>query len=553
MSSHILVAVAWPYANGPLHLGHVAGCYLPADEFARYHRMNGDQVLMVSGTDEHGTPITVRAHAEGITPGEVAERYRAQIVDSFKRLGVQWDLFTHTRTDLHRRVVQDLFLDLYHKGYINKQTQQMLYCPQEGKYLPDRYVEGTCPHCGALKARGDQCDACGKTYDAKDLLEPHCKTCGGTPEIRETEHFFFRWGEFNDKLTQWLATKTYWRPNVVNFTNNSLSAGLHDSAITRDMEWGISVPLEGFENKRIYVWWEAVVGYLSASMQWAEEQGQPELWREWWENPEARSFYFIGKDNIPFHAVRWPSVLMGKGGLNLPYNIPANEFLNLEGRKLSTSENWAVWANDILERYDPDAVRYVLTANAPETSDTDFSWAEFYRRNNDELVGWWGNLVNRSITFTHKHFAGQVPAGTPQAEDLAVLEAARQAFTTVGALMEKCQFRAALAEAMELAREGNRYFDTQAPWKLVKVDKERTGTVMATMVRLIAALRVLLTPFLPNSSAKLHAILGLEGDPLAGPWAMPEIADGHTLGQPAPLFKKLDASIIEEERARLGK
>lgn len=553
MSSTILVGVAWPYANGPVHLGHIAGCYLPADEFSRYQRMQGNKVLMVSGTDEHGTPITVRAQNEGVTPAQIAQRYHDEIVESFNRLSIQWDIFTCTRTENHAKLVQKLFLDLYNKGLIVKQPQQMLYCPEENQYLPDRYVEGICPHCGAEKARGDQCDACGRTYDAKELQSPHCKLCGAEPIIKETEHFFFRWSAFNDQILEWLKDKTYWRSNVTNFANNYLREGLKDTAITRDMEWGISVPIAGYENKRIYVWWEAVIGYLSASVEWSQKTGDPEAWKQWWHNPECRSYYFIGKDNIPFHAIRWPAVLMGCEDLVLPYDVPANEFLNLEGRKISTSENWAVWANDILDRYDPDAVRYVLTAIAPETSDADFSWSEFLRRNNDELVGWWGNLVNRSLTFTHKHFEGKVPVANYLPEDLKLLDQACEAFNTVGSLLDKCQFRGALAAAMDLAREGNRYFDTQAPWKLVKVDKERTGTVMATMVNFIAALQVLLTPFLPNTCATLHEMLGLGQVDKQCAWQMIKLDEGHQLGQPQPLFKKLDASIVEEERARLGK
>jgi len=552
MSVPILVAVAWPYANGPLHLGHVAGCYLPADQFARYHRMRGNRVLMVSGTDQHGTPITVRAQNEGITPVEVAERYHRLIVDSFDRLGIRWELFTSTHTENHRQVVQDLFLDLHRKGFIFLQDQEQLFCPKEERFLPDRYVEGRCPHCGNEKARGDQCDACGRTLDPEDLGAPHCKLCGTTPVARQTEHFFFRWSAFNDRLAEWLADKDHWRPNVLNFSRRYLQEGLKDSAISRDIDWGIPVPVEGYEGKRIYVWWEAVIGYLSASIEWAARQGQPESWKDWWENPQARTYYFIGKDNIPFHSIRWPSVLLGRGGLNLPYDVPANEFLNLEGRKFSTSENWAVWTHDFLDRYDPDPLRYILTAAAPEAADTDFSWSEFHRRNNDELVGWWGNLVHRSMTFTRKHFEGRIPAAAENDEDQAILARAREAFPRVGGMLEACQFKAALAEAMELAREGNRYFDSQAPWQLVKTDKERTGTVMATMVRLIAALRVLLTPFLPNTSRSLHEVLGLAGDPEAGPWEMPILPEGHVLGEPRPLFRKLDESLIEEERARLG-
>ena len=552
MSEHIFLGVAWPYANGPLHLGHVAGCYLPADIFARYHRMAGDKVLMVSGTDEHGTPITISAAKEGVAPAQIADRYHQLIAQEFEGLHIQWELFTSTRTEQHKETVQKIFLELYDKGYIYLQTQEQLYCPQEETFLPDRYVEGRCPICGAEKARGDQCDACGRTFDAKELVDPHCKLCGAQPVVKETEHFFFKWSAFNDRIAQWLKERQNFRPNVLNFTNNYLREGLRDSAITRDMEWGIPVPLPGYEHKRIYVWWEAVIGYLSASISWAKEEGDPELWRQWWQNPQAKSYYFIGKDNIPFHAIRWPAVLMGLGDLNLPYDIPANEFLNLEGRKLSTSINWAVWVGQYLKDYDPDPLRYVLTITAPETADSDFSWAEFLRRNNDELVGWWGNLVNRTVSFVHKHFQGQVPAGLRQEVDEELLNLGRATFEKVGQLIANCQFKQALAEAMELAREGNRYFDAQAPWKSVKVDKERTGVVMATMLQLIAYLRVMLHPFLPDTSSKLHTILNLADAPQEVRWSLPTLEAGHPLNAPVPLFKKLDHSIVEIERAKLG-
>ena len=552
MSEHIFLGVAWPYANGPLHLGHVAGCYLPADIFARYHRMAGDKVLMVSGTDEHGTPITISAAKEGVAPAQIADRYHQLIAQEFEGLHIQWELFTSTRTEQHKETVQKIFLELYDKGYIYLQTQEQLYCPQEETFLPDLDVQGRCSICGAEKARGDQCDACGRTFDAKELVDPHCKLCGAQPVVKETEHFFFKWSAFNDRIAQWLKERQNFRPNVLNFTNNYLREGLRDSAITRDMEWGIPVPLPGYEHKRIYVWWEAVIGYLSASISWAKEEGDPELWRQWWQNPQAKSYYFIGKDNIPFHAIRWPAVLMGLGDLNLPYDIPANEFLNLEGRKLSTSNNWAVWVGQYLKDYDPDPLRYVLTITAPETADSDFSWAEFLRRNNDELVGWWGNLVNRTVSFVHKHFQGQVPAGLRQEVDEELLNLGRATFEKVGQLIANCQFKQALAEAMELAREGNRYFDAQAPWKSVKVDKERTGVVMATMLQLIAYLRVMLHPFLPDTSSKLHTILNLADAPQEVRWSLPTLEAGHPLNAPVPLFKKLDPSIVEIERAKLG-
>ncbi|MEW6279478.1 MAG: methionine--tRNA ligase [Candidatus Eremiobacterota bacterium] len=553
MPRRILVGVAWPYANGPLHLGHLAGCYLPADIFARYHRMAGDEVLMVSGSDQHGTPVTVRAEAEGVSPGEVAERFHRSFLDTFARLGVRWELFTRTGTDNHREVVQDLFRKLHAKGYLYPATQTMLYDPEQQRFLPDRFVEGTCPHCGSTQARGDQCDACGRTLDATELIEPRSKLSGARPVPRDTQHLFFKWSAFDAKLLDYVKDKAHWRPNVINFTRRYLTEGLKDSAVTRDLAWGIPCPIQGFEDKCIYVWFEAVVGYLSASIEWAARSGDPEAWKRWWMDPSAQSFYFIGKDNIPFHTIRWPAVLMAvEEGHNLPYDVPANEFLGLEGRQFSTSRNWAVWAPDFLDRYDPDPLRYFLTVNAPETGDSDFSWHEFLRKNNDELVAAWGNLVNRVTSFTARNYERKVPPSRPNPEDEAILQTARDTFPAAAELLERCSFKAALLRIMETVREGNRYLDTQEPWKTIKVDRERAGTALATSLRFIAALKVLLTPFLPNTCRLLHGMLNLPGDAEAGPWAPPDLPDGHPLNEPHPLFKKLDKGIIDDEFQRLG-
>jgi len=382
VSERILIAVAWPYANGSLHLGQIAGAYLPADIFARYHRLRGNQVLMVSGSDQHGTPITVRAEQEGRPPKEVADHYHKEFLDSWQRFGITFDLFTTTDTPNHRKVSQDLFLTLRDKGYIYKDTMTLLYCPTCKRFLPDRYVEGTCPHCSFEGTRGDQCDNCGKPLNPVELIEPYCLICSSVPEVRESEHFFLRLSAFNDQLLEWVRKQAHWRQNVLNFTISFLTEGLKDRAITRDIEWGVPVPVPGFESKRIYVWFEAVIGYLSASKEWAERNGDEERWSEFWQG-DAKSYYFIGKDNIPFHTIIWPAMLMGCDGLNLPYDVPANEFLTLEGRQLSTSRNWAIWLPDYLERYDPDPLRYFLSVSMPEGGDTDFSWREFVRRNND--------------------------------------------------------------------------------------------------------------------------------------------------------------------------
>jgi methionyl-tRNA synthetase len=553
MSRHILVGVAWPYANGPLHLGHVAGCYLPADIFARYNRMVGNQVLMVSGSDQHGTPITVRAEQEKISPAEVAARYHASFMESWQKLGIQWELFTRTTTENHYEITQRFFLRLHEQGYIYPQTQRMLYCPKDARFLPDRYVEGTCPHCGSTRARGDQCDDCGRTIDALELKDPRCKFCGTRPEVRETEHFFCKWSAFNERLKEYIADKDYWKPNVLGFTRRYLEDGLIDSAITRDLDWGVPVPLPGYEGKRIYVWFDAVIGYFSASIEWAKLQGTPDRWKEWWEDPEARTYYFVGKDNIPFHAVRWPAALLGYGGLNLPYDVPANEYLTLEHEAFSTSRNWAVWVPDFLERYDPDPLRYFLCANMPESADSDFSWAEFVRRNNTELVAAYGNLVQRTLTQVQRHFEGKVPAGTLDAVDRELLNVARESFGNIGRLIEACSFREAIKHVMAACMKANAYIDKQEPWKKVKEDKARAGVVLQTMLQFINNLRVLFTPFLPNSANQLYELLGKpDGDEPNDRWEYREMPIGHALSATGGhLFKKLDEAIIEQEVARL--
>ncbi|MDY6907831.1 MAG: methionine--tRNA ligase [Chloroflexota bacterium] len=552
MTERILVAVAWPYANGPLHMGHIAGAYLPADIFARYHRLKGNEVLMVSGSDQHGTPITVRAEQEGVTPQEVAARYHQEFLDSWRRLGISFDLFTSTETSLHHRVAQDMFLALLERDYIYRDVMTMLYCPHCRRFLPDRYVEGTCPFCGAEGTRGDQCDRCGKPLNPVELIAPRCRICAGQPAARESEHFFLRLSAFNERLLDWVKAQKHWRQNVSNFTTQLLTEGLKDRAITRDIDWGIPVPVAGFEGKRIYVWFEAVIGYLSASMEWAQQHGDDEGWRRFWQG-EARGYYFIGKDNIPFHTIIWPAMLMGSGGLNLPYDVPANEFLTLEGRALSTSRNWAVWLPDYLERYQPDPLRYFLSANMPEGGDTDFSWREFVRRNNDELVATYGNLVHRVLTFTHRNFAGAVPhPGELNEGDRALISRAEGSLADAGDQLSLCRFREALRTAMSLAQETNRYLDDREPWKRIRTDGTGAATALYVALSAISGLKTMLYPFLPWSSERLHRLLGFEGGIEAAGWRLALPAPGQRLESPEPLFLKLDDQVAAEEKARLG-
>jgi methionyl-tRNA synthetase len=552
MSERIFIGVAWPYANGPLHLGHVAGAYLPADIFARYHRLRGNEVLMVSGSDQHGTPITIRAEQEGKTPAEVAAHYHRDFQESWQKLGISWDLYTTTGTANHAAVTQDMFQTLMKNGYIYKASTSQPYCPKCQRFLPDRYVEGTCPYCGDKGARGDECEQCGKPLNAAELKEPHCRNCGTPPEFRQTEHFFFKLSDFQDKLTEWVKSQTHWRSNVLNFTLGFLKEGLNDRAITRDIDWGIKVPAPGFESKRFYVWFENIIGYLSASKEWAQSQGDPEKWRRFWEG-DAKGYYFIGKDNITFHTMNWPAELMGYGGLNLPYDVPANEFLTFESKKGSKSKNWAVWLPDYLSRYAPDPLRYVLSINMPETSDTDFSWREFVRRNNDELVATYGNLVNRVLTFTYRNFDGKVPEpGELDSRDKGILEDAERCLGEVGEAIAACGFKAAILRAMQLAQAANRYLDEKAPWKKIKEDKQAAATSLVTAIGVIACLKTALYPFLPFSSQKVHEYLGFEGRLEDFGWRTNLPPPGQRLREPKPLFTKLEESIIEEETRRLG-
>ena len=554
MTERILVSVAWPYANGSIHIGQVAGCYLPADIFARYHRMKGNEVLMVSGADAHGTPVTLTAEQRGTSPDQVSSGYQAEFLDNWERLGISFDLFTSTHTDNHTAVVQEMFLTLLNNGYIYKDTMMQPYCETDSRFLADRYVEGTCPHCGTDGARGDQCDSCGRTLDPKDLIGMACRLCGGGPEIRETEHFFLKLSAFEERLQEWVADKTHWKPNVRNFTRGYLDGGLHDRAITRDIEWGVPVPLEGYATKRIYVWFEAVIGYLSASKEWARTVGAPERWREFWQG-DCRAYYFMGKDNIPFHTVIWPAMLMGSEGLNLPYDVPANEFLNLEGLKLSTSRNWAVWLPDYLDRYEPDPLRYVVASNMPETSDSDFSWKEYVRSNNDELVATYGNLVHRVLTMTVRNFDGRVPARGPlDGESEELLDRAESALGEVGRHIESCSFRLALGSAMDLAHAANRYLDRKEPWRAIRSDRDSAAGTLWVVLAAINCLKTLLYPFLPFSSEKLHAMLGLQASVQdeGWRWDRDSLRPDHKLQEPRPLFAKLEEALIEQESLRIG-
>ncbi len=590
MPENILVCIAWPYANADIHVGNIVGSHLPGDIYARYHRLKGNRVLVVSGSDAHGTPITVRADAEGKTAQEVYEHFHGRFLELFLQTGISYDCFTTTHTENHFQVSQDIFLGLKANGYLFTQVEKQWYSPTEKRFLPDRYVEGTCYLCGYDKARGDQCDKCGNLLDATQLLNPRAKTTGGGLELRETEHFYLDLAKAAPALSQWLAAgKEHWRSQVVNPSRAQVDSGdLHGRAITRDLDWGIPVPVAGWEGKCLYVWFEAVIGYFSAAIEWSKNNGQPEAWKDWWYDPAAKTVYFIGKDNIPFHAIIWPAELIGlerlyetdpAKRLNLPYDVPANEFLNLEGQKISGSRNWAVWGLDFLSRYDPDPLRYYLTAVMPESKDADWDWAEFLQHNNNELVATWGNLANRILTFAYKHWDGHVPEpGELRPQDQALLARLEAGFQTVGDLIAAVKLRAALGEVVALATEANRYIDAQGPWFEIKSDKAQAAKTVYTALRAVDSLKTLFAPFLPFTSQKLHEYLGHAGplfgtqrietypeatrthtaltyDPAGavGAWTPSTLAPGQALRPPAPLFKKLEDKIVGEERERLGK
>ncbi len=591
--THVLSAVAWPYANGPRHIGHVAGFGVPSDVFSRYMRMRGHDVLMVSGTDEHGTPILVQADAEGVTPRELADRYNRMIVEDLAALGLTYDLFTRTTTRNHYAVAQELFRGVQRNGYMVEQTTRGAISPSTGRTLPDRFIEGTCPICGYDSARGDQCDNCGNQLDPTDLINPRSKINGETPQFVESQHFFLDLPALAEALGEWLHAKEsegLWRPNVLRFSLNLLD-DLRPRAMTRDLDWGIPVP--GWEDqptKRLYVWFDAVIGYLSASIEWARRTGDPDAWRQWWNDPEALSYYFMGKDNITFHAQIWPAELLGydgkgaKGGepgefgeLQLPTEVVSSEFLTMEGKKFASSRGIVIYVRDMLARYQPDALRYFLLAAGPESQDTDFTWAEFVRRTNDELVASWGNLVNRTANLVHKNF-GEIPsAGELTYDDRGLLDATAACFDTVGELIETHRQKHALAEAMRVVGLVNAYLSDQAPWKL-KDDRERMATVLHVAVQAITDCRVLLSPFLPFSAQTVHELFGgtgvvspmpeirevddLDGGPaypvLMGDysdvprWESVPVVAGTPVGPPVPVFTKLDPSVVDDELARLG-
>ncbi len=552
----ILVTSALRYATGPVHIGHVAGAYLSADIFVRYQRLRGAEVIHIGGTDEYGVPVTVKAEQEGISPQELVDRYHKVIKECYDGLGIEFENFSRTSLPIHTKTAQDFFLKVLENGYIETNTVTQLYCEQCQRYLPDRYVEGVCPHCNKPGARGDQCESCGRWIEAVELIEPACKICSSTPVPRETTHWFLKLSAFQDRLTKWLDSKTNWKDNVKNFCSGWFKEGLKDRAITRDLYWGIPVPLDGAEGKVLYVWFDAPIGYISSTIEWSERKGNPELWKDYWCSPDCRIVHFIGKDNIVFHAIVWPAMLLGHGGYELPDDIPANEFMNIHGEKLSTSRNLVIWVSDYLEKFEPDPLRYYIAANAPENSDSDFSWRDFQARNNNDLADILGNLVNRALTFAERFFGGVVPArGELDEYDREFLEKLESAPVVIGDLFAAFRVRQATTELMNLARAGNKYFNDREPWRTRKTDPAKCATTINLCIQLIRALAVLFHPILPFSTPKIWNMLGLDGD--IGPRSWDDagtiaVADGHRLGEPEVLFKKIDDDIIDQQEQKLG-
>jgi methionyl-tRNA synthetase len=550
----ILVTAALPYANGPLHLGHLAGAYIPADVYVRYQRLKGSDVIFICGSDEHGVPITIRADRENITPQQVVDRYHAMMESSFQKLGVGFDNYSRTSLPLHHHISQEFFLTLYRKGFIREQEVKQYFCVNCNRFLPDRYIEGECPNCHK-GARGDQCEACGRWLEPEQLIGARCKVCGSSPELRATRHWYFRLSAFQEKLEGWQRSKADWKSNVREFSAGWFKEGLTDRPITRDIDWGIPVPLEGAEGKVLYVWFDAPIGYVSSTVEWAEKQGQPDRWKDYWCGEGTRLIHFIGKDNIVFHAIVWPAMLMAHGAYILPDNVPANEFLTIEGDKLSTSRNWAIWADEYLEAFPPDPLRYYLEANAPESKDADFAWKDFQTRNNSELADVLGNLVNRSLVFIEKHFDARVPpAGTRSAADEAILAAVVEAAAQIGRSLDGFQVRRGVGELMDLARAGNKYFNDGAPWASLKTDRARCASVLNTTLQLEAALSVLMEPFMPFSAEKLRAMLNLPGTAADRRWGnIPtlRLEDSRPLGRREILFTKIEDPAIEAQVAKL--
>jgi len=545
-----LITTALPYANGPVHIGHLAGVYVPADIYARYLRLKGEEVIMIGGSDEHGVPITIKARNEGVTPQEIVDRYHTIIKRSFEEFGISFDIYSRTTSAIHYKTASDFFKTLYEKGAFITKTSEQYYDEEAKQFLADRYITGKCPHCGNEHAYGDQCEACGTSLSPLDLINPKSTISGSSPVLRETTHWYLPLDRHEAWLREWILEEhKEWKPNVYGQCKSWLDMGLQPRAVSRDLDWGVPVPLPDAQGKVLYVWFDAPIGYISNT-----KELLPESWEKWWKDPETKLVHFIGKDNIVFHCIVFPAMLKAEGSYILPENVPANEFLNLEGDKISTSRNWAVWLHEYLEAFPgkQDVLRYVLTANAPETKDNDFTWKDFQARNNNELVAIFGNFVNRSLVLTQKYFDGKVPSkGILTDYDQQTITEFIAVKTEMERLLEHYRFRDALKEAMNLARIGNKYLADMEPWKLAKTDMERVAAIMHLSLQLTANLAIAFEPFLPFTAEKLRNMIGLkvwEWNALGNFDLLPE---GHLLGEPSLLFEKIEDEQVEQQIQKL--
>ena len=538
MSKNVLVCVAWPYASGSRHLGHIGGAYLPADIFARYNRLIGNNVIMVSGSDVHGTPITVRADDEGVEPIEIVDRYHNEFLGYWDKLNIQWDNYTTTMTDNHKEVTQEMFLKIKANGFIEKNRSIQAFDPQEKKFLPDRYVEGECPKCNYLEARGDQCDSCGTTLDPEELINPKSKINGNNAEFKETEHYFLKLSALNDRLSDWLNSKEGWRPHVINFSKSFVEDGLQDRAITRDLDWGIDIPENELgDGKKIYVWFEAVIGYLSAAKEWAINNGTPDAWKDFWMNEDAESYYFVGKDNVPFHAIIWPAMLLAYGDLNLPTNVPANQYILIKGEKASASRGVGKTLNDYLDEWNPDSLRYALASILPEQNDSEISEDEMIRRNNEELVAAWGNLVQRVFSQYINNYEKLDFHFELNEIDKKIIDEASVCFEKTGELIEKVELKSSLQSVMGYVNKINAYLNETEPWKIIKEDNARATAILHTSLTAIESCASLFTPFMPTTSEVVKNAIETTTN---NNWSVNDIKKGVPLENIGHLFKKFD-------------
>lgn len=551
-SSPIIVTSALPYANGPLHLGHLAGAYLTADFFVRYNRLKGEDVLFICGSDEHGVPITIAAEKEGVSPQDIVDRYHEWNKDTFQKMGISFDYYGRTSSAIHHETSQEIFTELYEKGFFKLKSEELFYDESTQMFLPDRYVKGECPNCGYGEAYGDQCEKCGNSLNPTELINPVSALSGETPVRKETQHWYMPLGEMQDKLESWIKTREHWKPNVMGQIKSWLQEGLNDRAATRDLNWGVPVPLEGADGKVLYVWFEAPIGYISATKEWAQQSNNPEAWKKYWKNDEAKLYHFIGKDNIVFHCIMFPIVLMEHGNFILPENVPANEFLNLEGKKLSTSRGWAVWLHDYLEHFEADYLRYALGVTLPESKDSDFSWKDFQNRVNNELVAVFGNFVNRASSFIEKYANSMVPPLVdPQPIDVEMLAAIDTQRQKIEIAYEHFRFREVVQEGMKLARLANKYFTDTEPWKTRKTNETACFNSLHVSIQVVAALSVLMEPILPESMKMLRHQIGLSDSTKWSEISASMLTVGQSLQAATLLFQKIEDESIQLELDKL--